>query len=132
MFAQFEPFSSHRRHWYAYAIGEVPIHVPVVPVSVSPTRAMPERPGSTVLMGGETTTEEFHERSAAEPSELEAVTRMWTRPPMSAVPSAYTSAVAPGMSAQLVPFAVHRRHWYANVIGWAPVQTPWVPVSVCP
>ena len=45
MFAQLLPSESQRRHWYAYAIGAVPSHVPVVVVSVSPTRAMPERPG---------------------------------------------------------------------------------------
>ena len=60
--AQLLPSTSQRRHWYAYAIGAVPTHVPEVAVRVSPTRAMPERPGTAALIGGDTTTAEFHER----------------------------------------------------------------------
>ncbi len=110
----------------------VPIHVPGVVANVSPARAVPERLGSTVLIGGETTGAEFQERWEVVPSALLAVTRMWTRAPTSAVSSTYASVVAPGMSTQLFPSTSHLRHWYANVIGVAPVQTPCVPVSVCP
>jgi len=31
------PDALHRRHWYAYMIGWVPLHVPVFAVNVFPT-----------------------------------------------------------------------------------------------
>jgi hypothetical protein len=51
--AQLLSFESQRRHMNANAIGVVPVHVPVVVVTVSPSRAVPERTGRTVFTGGD-------------------------------------------------------------------------------
>src|SRR5437764_3784601 len=57
-------------------------------------------------------------------------TRM--RWPTSAATRTYVFAVAPEMSAQLLPPLPHRRHWYANVIGFVPPQSPLSVVRVEP
>jgi hypothetical protein len=45
---------------------------------------------------------------------------------------AYVLPVAPAMSAQLAPAALHRDHWYVSVIGVAPVHVPSLAVRTPP
>ena len=42
---QLPPFSSQRRHEYAYVIGAVPVHVPLLVVSDLPSSGVPETAG---------------------------------------------------------------------------------------
>src|SRR5689334_12067645 len=51
MFAQLPPLLSHRLHWYEYVIGVVPVHVPLVVVSVDPSVVVPEIVGGAVFLG---------------------------------------------------------------------------------
>jgi hypothetical protein len=44
----------------------------------------------------------------------------------------YVEAVAPEMLTQLAPAELHRRHWYLNDIGVAPLQLPFVVVWLWP
>jgi hypothetical protein len=49
--AQLPPSLSQRLHWYAYVIGSVPAHVPLLAVSCWPSVADPEIVGGAVLFG---------------------------------------------------------------------------------
>ena len=82
------PSDGHRTHWNVNAIGVVPVHVPVVPVSLCPTVGVPEMDGSAVFVGApllsSVTTAVASERAEAEPSLFDAVTRMRSLAPTSA------------------------------------------------
>jgi len=68
---------SQRLQRYVYVSGSALVHVPVLTLSVEPSRAVPERLGETVLAGGLTalaTTEVGAESAELNPTELLAVT----------------------------------------------------------
>jgi hypothetical protein len=48
---QIEP-ASQRSHWYAKTIGRELAQLPVVAVSVTPSRAVPDTDGAVMLKGG--------------------------------------------------------------------------------
>lgn len=50
------PGAVQPHHWYANAIGKVPVHVPQVAVSVCPTLAQPEIVGTAVFTGAQAST----------------------------------------------------------------------------
>src|ERR687884_2385544 len=49
---QFAPAESHRRHWKAYVMVGVPVHVPVEAVSVWPSWTVPVMVGGRAAEGG--------------------------------------------------------------------------------
>src|SRR5215510_927477 len=49
---QLDPAALQRVHWYEKTIGVVPLHEPLVAVSVCPTRVVPETVGAALLTGG--------------------------------------------------------------------------------
>ena len=51
MALQLFPVASHRLHWYENEIGVVPLHVPLVAVSVCPTCAVPVTVGEFTFVG---------------------------------------------------------------------------------
>ena len=133
MSAQFAPPGSQRRHWYAYEIGSVPVHVPRVAVSVSPSRAVPEICGAVALTGGAAATVAVGVVAAVvEPAPFVAVTTARRVVPASAAVSVYDARVAPPRSVQLAPFVSQRRHWYAYAIAGVPVQVPRSTVRISP
>src|SRR5438094_380107 len=114
MSAQLAPEASHRRHWRAYVITGVPVHVPSVSVSVSPSVVIPEIAGGAVSAGGiatATTTALGVLAAEVEPTELVAVTTTTIVEPTSAEVSASVVLVAPAMSAQFAPAESQRCHW---------------------
>src|SRR4051794_33770057 len=112
MSAQFPPSAPQRRHWYAYVSGAVPLHVPRVPVSVSPSRALPVTCGGVSSTGGAGATVLVAAVLAAvAPAALRAVTTARIVCPVSSPVSAYVVPVAPAMSVQFAPPPSHRRHW---------------------
>jgi hypothetical protein len=106
--AQLVPAASQRRHSRAKVSGAVPLQVPVVAVSVWPSRALPDTPGSAVFDGGfGVTTEVIALVAIAVPSGLVAVTTSRIVDPMSPVPTAYVGVVAV-VSRQARPSALQR------------------------
>jgi hypothetical protein len=116
MSAQLAPLASHRCHWYAYAIGAVPVQVPVEAVSVCPSWSVPLTVGGTVFAGAlpiEAMAAVGSDVAALEPAAFDAVTRILNVLPTSADPVLNCPLVAPAISAQLAPLASQRCHWYA-------------------
>src|SRR5438445_183566 len=72
------------------------------------------------------------ETAVADPAGACAVTATLSAWPRSSVDGRYVSAVAPGISAQFAPLASHRCHWYPNVSGLPPVQSPGTAVTRLP
>ena len=68
-------------------MGDVPVHVPVVPVSVWPTTVDPDTVGSDVFFGAldVVTVEVAAESALVWPAPLVAVTRIRSRKPASAL-----------------------------------------------
>jgi hypothetical protein len=78
------------------------------------------------------TTAEAADCAVVDPAAFRAVTLTRILRPTSAAASLYSALVAPEIGANVVPGELERCHWYANVIGAAPVQVPAVAVSVAP
>src|SRR5438874_12430569 len=101
MLMQMTPVTSHRRHRYAYASGDVPVQGPVVVVSVPPCWGRPETEGRDLLAGGAAVTIAVGSDSrSAVPAALRALTRTRIAAPMSSTLSRWLAPSAPGMSAQ--------------------------------
>ena len=81
-------------------IGALPVHVPLVAVSVIPTRGVPLTVGATVLVGGAAVTATWVEPALAEPTLFAAVTVTRTLALTSAATSVYVVAVAPEIGEQ--------------------------------
>jgi len=138
---QLLPTGSQRTHWNENVIGWTPDHVPGSPWSVEPGLGVPVIDGALAAFGGfpvaAVTVAVGFDATVAEPSALLAVTRTRRRFPTSAVPTTYADVVAPEIAAQsepsgLPPEVGQRTHWYANVIGDVPDQSPCDVVSVAP
>jgi hypothetical protein len=127
-----------RSHWYVNVIGAAPVQVPVLAAIVEPSTIEPDTAGALVFTGAlPWTTPVALDATVVEPEEFVAVTRTRMREPASFPVSVWVAFVAPAICAQLLPSgsppsAPHRTHWYANVIGWVPVQLPVVVESVAP
>ncbi len=92
----------------------MPVQVPRVPVSVSPSRAVPEIVGAVVLTGGARATVAVAVVLAGvAPAVFVAVTTARIVLPVSAAVSVYVWPVAFAMSVQFAPAVSHRRHWKA-------------------
>jgi hypothetical protein len=108
------PFSSHRSHSDASAIGEVPVQTPGVPVSSSPTRAVPVIEGavsSDGRAGGAGTTSVASERAGALlRSPLVATSSMARRYPTSSTATVWRRESSPGIAVQAVPVTSQRTH----------------------
>jgi len=98
----------------------------------SVTLGQPFAAGGVVVVGRGATTAVGTEVAWVEPSALRAVTRTRSVLLRSGDESSYVFPVAPLMLEQLPPVRLHRRHWYANVIGSVPVHLPGSAVSVEP
>jgi hypothetical protein len=108
---QLVPPLSHRRHWYAYEMGAVPVHVPGLAVNVPPSIAEPAIVGAAVLTGGAAaTTAVAADAAVVVPAVFDAVTATTSVLPISAPTAEYVDAVAPGMAVQFAPAASQRRH----------------------
>jgi hypothetical protein len=66
------------------------------------------------------------------PASFRPVTRTLRLRAASFSDTKYVLSVAPGISAQLFPFAAQRSHWNENVIGCSPIQVPRFAVSRLP
>jgi hypothetical protein len=134
MFEQFPPLASQRCHWNANVIGAVPDQLPVLAVSVEPSRGVPEIVGGTVFAGAlaRPPITPVDARAFALPSALRAVTKNSRRRPRSSGVSVCCRDVCPAIGAQLATCELQRIHWYVNVIGDVPDQAPGFPVSVSP
>ena len=108
-----------RTHWYANAIGVVPLHLPTEAVSVEPWLAWPEIDGSFVFFGAEVlelvTVVVAFEATVDDPATFVALTRNRIRFPTSSLWSLYVELVAPEMKVQFPPSAEppslgHRTH----------------------
>jgi hypothetical protein len=109
-----EPVESQRCHWYAYAIGAEPVHVPGDAVSVCPSCAVPVIDGAVEFAGGAgggVTTAVAAEAAVAAPPLFEAVTDRTIVYPTSNDVSVYVDCVAPAMSKQFRPPLSQSRHW---------------------
>jgi hypothetical protein len=128
------PLLGHATHWSVNEIGAVPVHVPLVPVSVCPTTSEPEMTGSIVFFGwlADATVEVDEESALAWPTAFVAVTRARKREPTSLLGTVYVELVAPPIDAQFAPWESQRRHWYEKVIGVSPAHEPDVAESVFP
>src|SRR3954454_5631764 len=125
MSAQLAPVLPQRCHWRAYVMVGVPVHVPSSPVSVNPSSAVPETPGATAPAGGGGgATALAGEGALAAPATLDAVTTTRSVWSTSADVCQCVVAVSPGMSAQFVPSASQRCHWWVNETTGVPVQVP--------
>src|SRR5436190_1057230 len=125
MSAQLAPALSQRCHWRAYVMVGVPVHVPSSPVSVNPSSAAPEMPGATASAGAAGgTTALTADGALAAPATLDAVTTTRSVWSTSAGVCQCVVAVSPGMSAQFVPSASQRCHWWANETTGVPVHVP--------
>src|SRR4051812_38931096 len=103
---------SQRCQRYPYEIGSVPVHVPRVAVSVSPSRSVPATCGAVVLTGGAALTVALAAvDTVAAPAAFVAVTDAGIGRRGSAEVSGSAAVVAPAMSAQAAPPVSHRRHW---------------------
>jgi hypothetical protein len=130
---QVAPLASHRRHWYVYVTGAVPVQVPVVAVSVCPSCAVPEIVGNEVFAGATpVTTAVALDVAGVEPAAFAAVTTTRSVEPTSAGPTAYVAEVWPETFVQFAPVLSQRRHWYVYVNGGVPDHVPVVAESVCP
>jgi hypothetical protein len=108
---QLPPPVSQRSHWYAYAIGAVPVQLPVDALSTCPCCAFPEIVGSAVFTGGAAATTAVAADTAVSERSFEAVTVTRTVAPTAVDTKEYVCPVAPAISAQLPPVASQRRHW---------------------
>ncbi len=117
-----------------YVIGFVPLHVPLLVLSVQPTAVEPVIAGAVELAGGvaPATTAVVAEFAGALPDELCAVTVTRSLCPASAMTSVYVCEVAPEMFAQFAPALSQRCHTYVKVIGVVPLQLPLDAASVFP
>src|SRR3954469_20332998 len=89
---------AQRCHWWLKLSGAVPAQVPVVAVSVRPSRAVPLITGTVLFAGGSAATAAVCvERAVLEPAVLVAVTETRTVDPTSAGPSLYDWPIAPEM-----------------------------------
>jgi hypothetical protein len=116
-----------RTQLYEYAIGCVPLQVPVVRCSLSPCSALPDRTGRAVFFGVSllrATSALGLESADEDPAAFVAVTRMRIACPTSLAVRARVCPVAPGTRPQDAPLASHRSHWKENRIGCVPVHDP--------
>jgi hypothetical protein len=136
MSTQDAPADVHRRHWYANAIGVVPLQLPGSAVRVCAGVAVPDTVGAAVFTGGcgadPGTAAVAAEEADADPTEFVAVTATTSVEPASADATRYVVAVAPPMFTHEAPDPSQRRHWYAYAIGCVPVHVPATAVSVWP
>src|SRR3954453_3886107 len=101
--------AEQRGHWEGYDSVGLPVPGPAPPLSVEPSRPVPETTGTTTLAGPMGSTLGVGEAVAdALPAVFEAVTTARTLAPTSAWPSVYEEEVSPPMSAQP---GEQRCHW---------------------
>src|SRR3954451_22345529 len=92
MAPQAAPLWSQRLHWKLYEIGCVPVHVPGVAVSVTPSRGSPAIVGLRMVAGGEpaaVTVGVGEETAVFLPPLFDAVTEILKRCPTSSSVSVY-------------------------------------------
>jgi hypothetical protein len=78
------------------------------------------------------TKDDSPDNAVVDPPLFRAVTLTRILRPTSLAVSLYCLPVAPEMEAKLAPWLLERSHWYANVMGPAPVQVPGFAVKVEP
>jgi hypothetical protein len=97
------PVASQRRHWNPNVGGSSLAHVPGLPTSVSPGRALPVMLGGAVFAGPPLTTGAVAaDVAAADPTRFDPVTATSRVMPRSAVTRVYAVAVAPLTAEQFV------------------------------
>jgi hypothetical protein len=112
------PEPSHRRHWYAYEVGD-PDQLPADAESDWPALALPLIVGNDAFDGAETTGTEGAAATGAvgsdvavdDPFLFEPVTTTRSVEPTSAVAGEYVDAVAPARDTQAEPVPSQRDHW---------------------
>ena len=95
-------------------IGAVPVHVPLLTVSASPSCGVPEMVGGAEFAGAFARWAIWavgSDEALRSPSEFRAVTETSSRRPTSFAVSRYVFRVAPRISLQLLIRTLHRIHW---------------------
>ena len=106
------PPALQRCQEYAYVIVGEPSQVPWLSDRTCASWAVPVTAGGVTTNGASAvTTAVWGEVAVAVPPALVPVTTTRIVEPMSATTCVYVDAVAPPMSAQLLPEASQRRHW---------------------